>query len=70
MPDRYTVTTAEIATGVALKTLLEIEGPATRPRILIDEVWLSFEGISVTGLPIEWDIVNKTADATGSASPP
>lgn len=70
MPDRYTVTTAEIATGTALKTLLEIEGAATRPRLAIDEVWVTFEGIAPTGVPIEVTLVSKTADCTGTASPP
>lgn len=70
MPDRYTVTTAEIATGTAVKTILEIEAPATRPRLELDEVAITFEGVSATGTPIEVELCSKSADATGSASPP
>lgn len=70
MPDRYTVTSAEIATGTAVKTILEIEGPATRPRLEIDEITVTFEGVSATGVPIEVEFCAKTADGTGAASPP
>lgn len=70
MSDRYTITTAQIATGTAVKTILEFEGPATRPRIEVDEVAMTFEGVTATGVPIEVELCAKTADATGGASPP
>lgn len=56
--------TPQIATGTALKTVVQILAP-TNQRLLIKEWSVSFEGTSNTASPIQVDIVRQNTAGTG-----
>ncbi len=58
--------TAEIATGVAAKTLLQIVAAANH-RVIVKEVSISFKGVSPTDAPILARVLRLTTAGTMSA---
>lgn len=66
---RFKVATAQIATGTAKKTLLQIVA-ASNHAVLIDEFSISFEGVSVTGTPIMVEVARQTTAGTMSSLTP
>ncbi len=58
--------TAEIATGTAAKTLLQLVAP-TNQRLKVREVSISFKGVTSTDVPILVDILRQTDAGTMSA---
>ena len=61
--------TAQIATGVAKKTLVQIVAPANQ-RLLIWEIAVSFEGVSNTGTPILVEVAEQSDAGTMSVLTP
>lgn len=66
---RFNAQTAPIATGTALKTLLQLIAAANH-RVKVEEISLSFSGIDNTGLPILVQIIRQTDAGTMSALTP
>jgi len=58
--------TAEIATGVALKTLLQVVAAANH-AVLVKEWSISFKGVSTTGTPILVEFLRQTTAGTMTA---
>jgi hypothetical protein len=58
--------TVEIATGTAVKTLLQLVAP-TNQRLLVKEISISFKGITSTDAPILVDLLRQTTAGTMSA---
>lgn len=66
---RFTAVTAEIATGTALKTLIQIVAPANQ-RLKIDEISISFKGVVATDSPILVEVLRQTTAGTMTALAP
>lgn len=66
---RFQAVTAEVATGTAIKTILQVVA-ATNQRVLIDEVAISFKGTSATDAPIFVRVLRQTTAGTMSALTP
>mgnify|MGYP006908266904 CR=1 FL=1 len=66
---RFKAVTDEIATGTALKTLLQVVA-ASNHGVLIDEVSISFKGTSNTAAPIQVEVVRQTTAGTMSSLTP
>jgi hypothetical protein len=62
----FSVVTGEIATGTALKTLLQIL--AGTPRVVIKSITIGFAGITTTDLPIFVEILTQSTAGSGSSS--
>ncbi len=56
--------TAQIATGTALKTIMQIVAAANH-RVVIPAISVSFEGITPTDAPIQVDIQRQSTAGTG-----
>lgn len=65
----FAATTAEIATGTSIKTLLQVVAAANH-RIKIVEWSISFQGITATGAPILVEVLRQTTAGTTSALTP
>lgn len=63
---RFRAVTAQIATGTAAKTLVQIVA-ASNHRTLVDEIHISFEGATSTNAPIQVRILKQTTAGTMSA---
>jgi len=59
-------TTAQVATGTALKTIMQIFAAANH-RIRVPVISISFEGTSATDAPIQVDIYRQTTAGTMTA---
>jgi hypothetical protein len=68
MPN-YTATQDAIATGTSLKTLIEIATPATAAA-RVYHVWVDFDGISASAVPVLIELVRATASITGTTLTP
>lgn len=68
MPN-YSATQDGIATGTSLKTLIEIATPATAAANVY-HVWVDFDGISASAVPVLVEIVRATASITGTTLTP
>ena len=66
---RFQAVTSEVATGTAIKTILQIVA-ATNQRVLIDEIAISFKGTSPTDAPIWLRVLRQTTAGTMSALTP
>lgn len=66
---RFAATTAEIAIGTSIKTLLQLIAAANH-RIKIVEWNISFQGITATGEPILVEVLRQTSAGTTSALTP
>lgn len=65
---RFRARTNPITTGTSAKTLLQVVAAANH-GVLIDEISISFEGVSNTAAPIRVDIVRQsTAGTTGTSA--
>ena len=58
--------TAKIATGTAVKTLLQIVAAANH-RVLLSEISISFDGVTNTAVPILVQVVRQSTAGTMSA---
>jgi hypothetical protein len=63
---RARANTAQVATGTALKTIMQIVA-ASNHRIVIPLISVSFEGISATDAPIDVQIMRQSTAGTMSA---
>ena len=66
---RWAAVTAEVATGTAVKTIIQVLA-AAQQRMLIKEWSVSFEGVSNTGTPIEVDVLRQSTAGTMTALTP
>lgn len=64
--NRFKAVTGQITTGTSAKTLLQIVA-ATNQKVLIDEISISFNGVSNTAEPIKVDVLRQTTAGTMSA---
>lgn len=64
--NRFKAVTGQISTGTSAKTLLQIVA-ATNQKVLIDEISISFNGVSTTAEPIKVDVLRQTTAGTMSA---
>lgn len=64
--NRFRGVTGQIATGTSAKTLLQVVA-ASNHKVLIDEISISFNGVSNTAEPIKVDILRQTTAGTMSA---
>jgi len=60
---RVRANTAQVATGTSLKTIMQIVA-ASNHRIVIPQISVSFEGVTVTDAPIQVDIYRQTDAGT------
>jgi hypothetical protein len=63
---RWNAVTAAIATGTSAKTLVQIVA-ASNHRVHVEEIGISFNGVSNTAEPIKVDILRQTTAGTMSA---
>lgn len=63
---RFRAVTGQIATGTSAKTIAQIVA-ASNHRVLVDEVHISFEGVTSTDAPIQVRILKQTTAGTMSA---
>jgi len=66
---RGTVSQSAIATGTSAKTILQIVAPADH-RVALEEIGISFAGISATNPPVLVEIVRQSDAGTTSAATP
>lgn len=66
---RWKLATAEVATGTSLKTIAQAVAAANHGA-LVDEISVSFQGVSNTGEPILVEVVRQTDAGTTSALTP
>src|SRR5438067_1781420 len=66
---RFKAVTGEVATGTALKTILQVVA-ASNHGVLIDEWSISFTGISNTATPILVQVMRQTTAGTMSSLTP
>ena len=59
----WTATTAQVATGTSLKTILQVVAAANH-ALLIDEWSISFEGVSNTAAPIQVILARQSTAGT------
>lgn len=64
--NRIKAVTGQITTGTSTKTLLQIVA-ASNHKVLIDEISISFNGVSNTAEPIKVDVLRQTTAGTMSA---
>lgn len=64
--NRFKGVTAQIATGASAKTLLQIVAVANH-KVLLDEISISFNGVSNTAEPIKVDVLRQTTAGTMTA---
>lgn len=64
---RFHIPTAEIATGIVVKTLLQILAAANH-RVLIDGITISFQGVVATDSPILVEVLRQTDAGTGGTA--
>jgi hypothetical protein len=60
---RVRACTAQVSTGTSLKTIMQIIA-ASNHRIVVPQISVSFEGITVTDAPIQVDIYRQTTGGT------
>jgi len=65
----FRAVTAAIATGTALKTLLQLVG-ASNHRVAVRSIAISFDGVSTTGVPILVEVLRQSTAGTMSALTP
>ncbi len=63
----YTVGVAGLATGTALKTMLQVATPSTK-RARVTKLSVTFDGVVATNTPVEVRLQRQTSAGTGSAS--
>jgi len=61
--NRFKAVTSQISTGTSAKTLLQIVA-ATNQKVKIDEISVSFDGVSNTATPIKVDVLRQTTAGT------
>lgn len=65
----YTATQDAIATGTALKTMIELATPATNAA-QVYHWWIDMDGVSSSAVPVLVEIVRATASIIGTALTP
>jgi hypothetical protein len=63
---KFVAQTAEVATGTAKKTLLQLLAPANQ-RVLVKEISISFDGVTNTNEPILVQITRQSTAGTMTA---
>jgi hypothetical protein len=66
---RWNVVSPSISTGTSLKTLVQVIA-ASNHRILVEELNISFDGISNTAQPIKVEVLRQTTAGTVTALTP
>ena len=66
---RFAAVTSEVATGTVTKTIMQVTA-ASNQRVVIDEVGVSFKGVSATDAPILVELVRQTTAGTMTALAP
>lgn len=66
---RFKGVTGKISTGTSKKTVMQVVA-ASNHAVLIDELSISFDGVSVTGTPILVEIARQTTAGTMSSLTP
>jgi hypothetical protein len=66
---RFAAVTGEVATGTSAKTILQVVA-ASNQRVLVDEVAVSFKGMSATDAPILVEVLRQTTAGTMSSLTP
>ena len=63
-----TAAPARIATGTAIKTLLQLTAPSTRTLTIVS--WgISFDGVSASAVPVPVELIETTNVAGGTPTP-
>ncbi len=63
---RFHAKTAEVATGTALKTIMQLMAAANH-RVKVKELSISFKGVSNTDAPILVEVLRQTTAGTMTA---
>lgn len=62
----FRANTAQVATGTAAKTILQVVA-ASNHRVVLNKIVVSFEGVTVTDAPIQVRVLRQTTAGTMSA---